>query len=1044
MTGTERQSYGIQILTAPTADTPGTSVALTFGRKRYLFGHLSEGTQRSLIQRSYGMRKLRNIFLTGITNWQTNGGLLGFILTIADVQAGERETDDSDRRPPIHIHSGPKLLHTLAAARRFIFRTGMPLTITESTCEASAWPSEPSYTDENIRVWSIPVKNASSDSANVSTPVTNPEVQREQDMRAKIVRDMFDSEWRRDRLIETPFKDVKMPAMVFIRDPETKELKGTHCPTHESASHIQPSQIVLVRNPWPASLVGSLPPASGLATDVSMSYVVRGHQQRGTFDPKKAIALGAKPGPIFSELTAGRSITLENGNIVTPEMVLGPQRISKGIAVFDLPSPEHFSYFKNLLSEAPPSSLDDIATVVWILGPGVAATEEFKNLLKSLDKLQHIVSDADTAPNKLSFESAALATTRLAKINPINFSVPVHSKDQYLDQSRRFVSSGVNVLPVQPGLKINLEPKYAIVSDEVPELDLDKLETLELPESIVKMQQPPRSSDLPPGDALTEPELITLGTGSAMPSKYRNVSATLVRLPHKQGNFLLDCGENTLGQLRRTFPADELQEVLRNLQGIWISHLHADHHLGTISVLQARAKAFDALGPEGRTADRTIYLMSEQNMIDFVREYSSVEPSLLSSSGYVPLVCTPQEGPTLDSQPFDLAASSSSLQRIETVKVSHCAGAQAVSLTFKSGFKVSYSGDCRPSYNFCRVGLDSDVLIHEATFDDEMQGDAIAKKHSTTAEALGIAVKMRAKNVLLTHFSQRYSKIPNLSNVKAADEIQYEEGNASQDAEPIEGVDGAPSVDEASRPAARAKKPAPLLRSLASNLPIAIAFDFMRIKVSEIAAAKQYYPAIQVMFELHEALNEERREEARKAQESVAKTKTAKKQGWQLEKEKGTGKKAKKGEKKEEGGMPTKANGERPSSFRPGRNGPIVETTQKNPQTPSHKRTVASSQGSRDASPSSSPPAAVTTMSKRALKKAAKRAATEQILGDFAKKRKATATTAAAAAAAAAAAGDAGAAGDANGEPSSGSGTAASLDAPGNKGRGESGPQRTL
>ena len=92
------------------------------------------------------------------------------------------------------------------------------------------------------------------------------------------------------------------------------------------------------------------------------------------------------------------------------------------------------------------------------------------------------------------------------------------------------------------------------------------------------------ASTMPEG--ASEAEIVTLGTGSALPSKYRNVSATLLRVPG-WGSMLFDAGENTLGQLKRVFPADELKEVLRELRVIWISHMHADHHLGTVSVIRA-------------------------------------------------------------------------------------------------------------------------------------------------------------------------------------------------------------------------------------------------------------------------------------------------------------------------------------------------------------------------------------------------------------------------------------------------------------------------
>lgn len=45
-------------------------------------------------------------------------------------------------------------------------------------------------------------------------------------------------------------------------------------------------------------------------------------------------------------------------------------------------------------------------------------------------------------------------------------------------------------------------------------------------------------------------EIILLGTGSSQPSKYRNVSSIYINLFSK-GGVLLDCGEGSLGQLKR-------------------------------------------------------------------------------------------------------------------------------------------------------------------------------------------------------------------------------------------------------------------------------------------------------------------------------------------------------------------------------------------------------------------------------------------------------------------------------------------------------------
>ena len=80
------------------------------------------------------------------------------------------------------------------------------------------------------------------------------------------------------------------------------------------------------------------------------------------------------------------------------------------------------------------------------------------------------------------------------------------------------------------------------------------------------------------------PVVTFLGTGSSMPSKYRNVSGIL--LETAPGSWLLlDCGEGTLGQLVRLKGWEGAMAVLRGLKAVYLSHLHADHHLGAINII---------------------------------------------------------------------------------------------------------------------------------------------------------------------------------------------------------------------------------------------------------------------------------------------------------------------------------------------------------------------------------------------------------------------------------------------------------------------------
>lgn len=103
------------------------------------------------------------------------------------------------------------------------------------------------------------------------------------------------------------------------------------------------------------------------------------------------------------------------------------------------------------------------------------------------------------------------------------------------------------------------------------------------------------------------------------------------------------------------------------------------------------------------------------------------------------------------------------LDQIQTAYVRHCPNAFGVSLTHSSGWKITYSGDTMPCDALVDIGKDSDVLIHEATMEDDLKQEAVIKMHSTTSEAIEIGNRMNAKFILLTHFSQRYSKVPIIS-----------------------------------------------------------------------------------------------------------------------------------------------------------------------------------------------------------------------------------------------------------------------------------------
>ena len=920
--GAARQSFWFQFVTTPTADTPGTTLILHFNSQRYVFGRVGEGTQRAFIERGIGLRKVKNIFLTGnaANREQHHGGLLGMLLTTADVHAAAQLSSEVPlERPRLNIHGPPGIAHMLASARRFIFRTGMPLSVHEyGVLEKPRALSEPSWTDENIQVWALPAAEdsaisqrdkdgeleSSSESDSGASGPSPTKLEQDQSIRQSVIKDMFDSDWRHDKLVEAEFRDVRLPARIHIRNGTTKILESFNCATMSDAPSLSPTTKVLVRQPWPGSTWQALPRQTGLPYK-AVSYIVRGHAQRGKFERAKAIALGLKPGASYSQLAAGESVQAEDGSIITPDMVLGPTKPGRGIAIIDLPTQAFISDLLSRPEWSDPEIMGGIESFCWITSGSVLENPHVQEFIRSWPAVQHIFASPNTCPNYLAMESSAASTIRLSRISSAHFPVPIHDNLNGVTDSYDYTSNSLPLTaldlpgrPAERGLTIQVEPNYQIQEQHVvPFLNTYKV-IQEIPSTALDLARDVFKNAVATSNVTNgaicdkDPEIVTLGTGSAVPSKYRNVSATLLNMPGF-GYYMFDCGENTLGQLKRMYNVEALNHILSNMRMIWISHLHADHHLGTLSLLYAVRHARSSQQPRPLVP---FALVAEEAMIDFVHDMRG--RTKLKQSDITCLLCIPGQplwlkkpGGEVTKLNSDFLSSALHIRNLETTRVSHCAGAQAISIQFMNDFKISYSGDCRPSKTFARIGRGSDVLIHEATFEDGMEGDARAKKHSTTSEALGVAAQMQAKNVILTHFSQRYQKIPVMTHIKPPDEIRFEEGAEEADlpgpveSEAIPNTDGL-SYDETSlKEAAKSRKveayAAPLTRTDPANvvnqMNVCVAFDFMRTRVGQIKNMHKLYPAIEALFESQQKVDSEATSEEKA--EAINRSKTKSKNG---------------------------------------------------------------------------------------------------------------------------------------------------------------------
>ena len=488
------------------------------------------------------------------------------------------------------------------------------------------------------------------DEPSILQTATTDEEDRNQQLRRGVVSDMFDSNWRLDALVETPIALVNMPAALFVRNPITHKIEQYTGPLPGGQDPL-PDIKVLVRRAWPGSLVTQLPPTKPSST--SLSYIIRNHHQRGKFLPHKAKALNVEEGEKYRMLTMGIPVMSTDGKIVLPEEVLEPGRPGRGFAVIELPSRDYVYELVNRQEWRVSEIMEGVEAFIWILGPSVGEDQALIEFMNQFKDRKHIISSQDYCPNILSMDSAAAEAIRHHQIDPTRYPVPIHSNassfpTQNLDAPYH---STPNFSIASRGLTMKLEP-FVVVQEENIEPPLNTAAVIKAtPKDVLVLAKAIQSEiaseekqkiieeqNLPSPDA----EIICLGTGSALPSKYRNVSATLLRVPGS-GSYLLDCGENTLGQLRRIYSPEELVEVLRDLKMIWISHMHADHHLGTVSVIKAwyqavYGKDFDPQTKLNLTITKQptdlfktikeqncLFVASDLAMLNFLKEYASVE-----------------------------------------------------------------------------------------------------------------------------------------------------------------------------------------------------------------------------------------------------------------------------------------------------------------------------------------------------------------------------------------------------------------------------------
>lgn len=275
-------------------------------------------------------------------------------------------------------------------------------------------------------------------------------------------------------------------------------------------------------------------------------------------------------------------------------------------------------------------------------------------------------------------------------------------------------------------------------------------------------------------------DLLFLGTASAIPSKGRRLPSALVKI--RDEYILLDCGEGT--QYHLLTPRLGFRVVNKKLY-VLVSHLHGDHALGVPGLLLSlgllgRKREVVLIGPRGLKSlvtnalrildaslpyDLRFHRVKNGFCIDFASFSIRAVVGRHSSPNYAYRIDEHEKpGRFHPDKATELGVPRGplwkKLQLGEPVVVDgRVVRPESVVDPPIKGVSVGYSGDTRPTKKLVDFFKGVDVLVFESTYASRDRDKALVNLHTTASEAAEIALRCRARYLILTHFSSRYSSL---------------------------------------------------------------------------------------------------------------------------------------------------------------------------------------------------------------------------------------------------------------------------------------------